>query len=463
MIQEINIDTKITANGFQVSVGNQKYPISYPQFVWDNFPGGYRKLLADSLAVAFTQHLLFTDTKGLNYGFPPPITQPYIFYELIYSVATAPAEFPKSNFTISKLLKNIYNSDFNIKYKQIPYPLDNLVSRELSEKNFVMPFSFGKDSLLTYSVMHELGFQPFPIFFREPTCIEQNKTKEAMRIKFIKQFNQDIMVIPNNLGNLRDKGGLMWGWDLLLVEYTMLALPFVYANKAKYFFWSNEQSLNETEIDNEGYVVNMTHDQSSQSVLKLNNLFRIFGSNAKIASVIEPLHELAIMYLLHTRFPQIGAYQKSCDTEGEKNPKWCGKCYECARVYAFLLVIGVDPKTVGFTDDMMTKKSLKLFHLFDNDIKKQSLDIIFPSKGERLLTLYLCYKQGIKNDVITAFKHQYLPYVERRKNELFAKYLVIHTSETMPKDLQNIIMPFYRKHLTPFFEKSYRIGSSSLR
>ena len=315
----------------------------------------------------------------------------------------------------------------------------------MNHKHSLMPMSFGKDSLLTYAIASELGLSPHPIFIEEPTCPRQNSKKKKLLSSFSKEFTHKITRFPNNLGFLRQGSSMMWGWDMLLVQYTTLFLPFVYHDKSAYFFWSNEQSSNEHALNHEGYLINSTHEQSIQWLLNLNNLYRMFGINTNISSLIEPLHELIILSILHNRYPDIGKYQLSCDDE-KTTHRWCGNCFECARVYLFFSALGIDPKSVGLMENMFAGKKKELFYLFSKHNTDQ-LNIVFQSYGERLLAFYLAYKRGAKGALIDEFVKKLLPKVEKQKSKLFAKYFTLHEMDTIPTTLRSPLKKIYREEL----------------
>lgn len=229
----------------------------------------------------------------------------------------------------------------------------------------------------------------------------------------------------------------MWGWDMLLLQYTILLLPFVFNEKPAYFFWSNEQSTNEHAVNREDYLVSSTHEQSVQWTLNVNNLYRMFGVNTTISSLLEPIHELFILSILHKRYPEVGKYQLSCDSERTKY-RWCGYCFECARVYLFFSALGIDPKSVGLMENMFTKKKEDLFYLFSKHKTDQS---------ERLLAFYLAYKRGVQGALMEKFVKTLLPRVEKQKSKLFAKYFAIHEMNTIPTALQTPLSKIYTEEL----------------
>lgn len=95
---------------------------------------------------------------------------------------------------------------------------------------------------------------------------------------------------------------------------------------------------------------------------------RIMSANVcGVYSALEPLEELSIFYMLHTKFADIGKYQFSCSATHPlvKGSQWCHDCAKCYRNYVFSLAIGIDPASIGFKQDMTLKTNLD--HNMDAD------------------------------------------------------------------------------------------------
>ena len=434
-------------------VDSKLYKTVYSKDVWSAFPLYLRPLLAQTAAHFYTHHLSLAKNCDIAYDFPQPGLSSFFMHGLFYALPEAVLEFPEAHFTAPNLLKTFFNSGYRTSFRGTPAPIHAHIPFLPSKQSVVMPFSFGKDSLLTYAVAREIGLSVTTIFFEEPTSDYENANKRVLGQRFHEEFGNAVVPFVNNLGSLREGAGVMWGWDLLLTQYTLLLLPYIYTKRAKYFFWSNERSTNESVVTPDGYRINPTHEQGVAWTLHLNNLLRAFGTNTLLATLHEPIHELGVLYILHHHYPEIGKYQLSClnDTDKPVSKRWCGDCYECARVFTFLLAIGVDPFRVGFTDNMLTAKKKRLHHLFSKEDQGRAVDILFQSKGERLLAFYLAYKRGVQGDLVNEFKSTLLPLVEKQRNQLIKKYLTFYEdSKSVPTELQRKIFPMYKRELEIF-------------
>lgn len=450
--EPINIYRKIIPNGINISFLRKSYDILYPSHVWKEFPVVCRQNFADSLTYFLTMHLILTknsETK-IIYDFPPPIIEPFFFKGMIYSLGETALVDEEKKLTTNSLLKLFYNCSFNIEFSGGPrYARFKNVNRN-SKKRAIIPFSFGKDSLLTFALSRELGISAYPIFFREPHCAYENRHKTRLAQRFFKEFDTEVNIFPLSAGWLRQVEKEWWGWDLLLTQYTLLLLPFLFGLRVKYLFWAHEQSCNDTLIDNDGFVVNPVFEQSKNWLLATNSAMRGLGCNSLFSSLIEPIYEIAVMKILHYRYPEIGKYQMSCFAEEKpaKTKRWCGVCSKCARIYIFLRALGISPKRVGFNQEMLSERKRHLYSLFANgEMKDSTYDQSGLGRDEQLLAFYLAYKKGIKGALINEFKKKYLSEARKREKELRGKYFGIHSIVTLPSELKTPLLKIYREEL----------------
>lgn len=447
----LNIYRSITRNGIEIEIGRKQYYITYPTHIWQQFPEVYRQTFADTLTYFLTRHLSLLDHHKLVYHFPPPATEPFFFKGMIYSLPETVLTDETKQLTMSGLIKMFYNSQFNTEFIGRPrYARFKNINRN-SWKRSIIPFSFGKDSLLTFALSQELGIKPYPIFFREPRQPYENKHKARLSERFFDEFDVDINFFPVTPGWLRQITENFWGWDLLLTQYTLFMIPFIFGVRSRYLFWGHEQSCNETFKDSEGYIVNPVYEQSHNWLLTSNAAAKILGCNAIMASLVEPIHELAIMKILHFRYPDVGKYQLSCfaDDEQSKTHRWCGNCSKCARMYIFMLALGITPRRVGFTANMMSRSKRHLFAVFTR--RKSAMDSAFDQTGaardEQLLAFTMAARKGAKGDLMTEFKKFYYREGKIREKELRNKYFGIHTTNTLTYELKKPLLSIFEEEL----------------
>ncbi len=441
---------KVIPNGIEISLERKSYQINYPASVWKEFPDIYRQNFADALAYSLTMHLCLNGHDKIIYNFPPPQFEPYFFKGMIYSLGETTL-LGNGNVRTSDLLRLFYNRHLNIEFTGRPrYNRFKNLNRN-TKNRAVIPFSFGKDSLLTFALSRELGIEPHAVFFREPKSPFENRHKRKLADRFFEEFSTNVEFFPVSAGRLRQTSGNWWGWDMVLTQYTLLLLPYLFGLRARYLFWAHEQSCNDFFCDTEGYMVNPVFEQSRNWLLTSNNLARQLGSNSVFASLLEPIHEIAIMKILHSRYPAIGKYQMSCFSEEDSaaTKRWCGQCSKCARIYVFMLALGLDPKSVGFTENLLVERKQELYSLFKKETDKNGVyDQSGLGRDEQLLAFLMAYRLGAKGGLIKIFKKEYLSEAKSRERELREKFFGIHTTDTLTYELKSRLIKIYRDELS---------------
>ena len=252
----LKINRKVLHNGIEITLGRKDYFITYPAAIWKEFPDVFRQTFADSLTYFLTMHLSLSNGHRILYNFPPPITEPFFFKGMVYSLSENYLTADNKS-KMADLLKLLYNRDFQIEFTGRPrYTRFKNVNRN-SKKRAVIPFSFGKDSLLTFALADELGIKPYLIFFREPRSPHENRHKYKLAQRFFDEFDIDVHFFPLAPGWLREVDtDNTWGWGLQLTQYTLLTIPYLFGLKSKYLFWAHEQSCNDTFVNGEGFILN---------------------------------------------------------------------------------------------------------------------------------------------------------------------------------------------------------------
>lgn len=350
------INTKQISSGFIVQINANVHEVTYPKDVWQALPSELRLQFAEFVSFFTTVHLTFKKNHHIFYDFPSPLSQGLYMYGLLLSMSEnlADAENPKRK--TSEYIKDVLNSFYKISFAKeirsvVPYK-----KYTPDAKSIIMPFSFGKDSLLTFGLCKELGLTPHLFYMVEPIKKYENSIKLKLAKEFTKEFSQLIHTISVPMSELKEWKGYAWGWDIFLTQYLLFLIPYIHYYRASFFLWSNGAIGNIYDADAEGFYVNKTFDQSSRWVSEMNTFVRNFGSSATVSSIIDPLPELSILYILHHRYPKIGKYQTSCFNELSKTKRWCGKCSECRKVYLYLAALDIDPTKVGFAETILKKR-----------------------------------------------------------------------------------------------------------
>ncbi|MEM4397760.1 MAG: hypothetical protein QW757_04015 [Candidatus Woesearchaeota archaeon] len=453
------IDCKKTNRGLRLIIDGKEYNLIFPEKIWKNYPEKLKDIFCDNYAYLKVLHLPqmlsqnwknksyknldieknFHDLKNLKFKTSYPMFKQQIFNAHLNNISFCA---DVDNVSTKEQLKNFL--DLNVTFEN--YEIKNLAyfdkeERKEKEEKAIVNMSFGKDSLLTFALAKELGLNPVPVFMLDNAVKLENEYKKELIKKFSKEFNTEVYIIDNQTGILHDYR--TWklprtelGYGHLMTELLFDIMPFVYYENAKYILFGDEKSCDDTYINNEGFLSYPVYDQSSDWVKEMDNMASFFGM--KVSSFIEPLYELAIIKILHKRYPEIGKYQMSCfpdENEYGKEHYWCEHCSKCARIYIFMLANNLYPKSIGFRTDMLVKENEHLFSCFGIE-KKEGCSVGYDASGcgseEQLYAFYLAYKNGFKGELIEKFKIDLLKNVEPRANELKKKYFGIHPSKTIP-------------------------------
>ena len=177
-----------------------------------------------------------------------------------------------------------------------------------------------------------------------------------------------MVFFPLSIGRLRQTKDLYWGWDIILSQYAFVLVPYYFYYQTCYLFFGNEQSVNYSVKDQEGFLINPVFEQSVFGMQHLQDIPKQFFIDTHIGSLIEPLHDHLILFILHSRYPDFGRFQMSCFSENDqaKNRRWCGNCEKCARLYIMFRALNISPKKVGFNEDMLTTDKEKYYVIFEN-------------------------------------------------------------------------------------------------
>lgn len=444
------ISSHVTDNGIMVRVNNKSFQLRYPPSIWRRFPKVHRKILAENLTYGTTFHLpyLYTSLKRVQYSSPVPLSEAFFFKGLSLALpSTAIMQSQKDKRVTSNLLRRLFDIDYVFSNKKTEIPPYNRTS--LSDHS-IMPFTFGKDSLLTFALARELGLSMYPVYISEPDYPFEETTKKLLAEPFKKEFKVQILFLKNNLGVFREPSG-WFGWELQLTHYSLMLLPYVYAKRAGYILFSNEQSCDDTITDTDGFKCNPVYEQSHGWLLQNSLMASLVGGNSlSIGTLLEPLYELAIEKILHTRYPEIAKYQSSCDLEvkPKNNGRWCQACSKCARIYVFLLAIGVDPKRVGFSNKLLSYRYRNLYSIFTtNKVRAYGYDQSEAGKDEQLFAFYLAYKKGVKGPLMSDFVRHYLRYVMNREKQFRRKFFGIHSTKTIPAPFKQKVLRIFRQEL----------------
>jgi len=448
----LNINFETTDNGIVANLNGKRFSLVYPAGVWSAYPEKTKAALVDNLAHLLTINApLIAGVKGVKYNTARPIFKPFFDEVVIKSLPHAVEDYAMST---KKILKQFSETKYEFSgepNKKFAYDKN----AELNEKS-VNPLSFGKDSLTSLAVCAEIGLNPTAIYINDTVSPTENKLKLEHTKRFPKKFAIDIFVVTNEFEQLNDfefweKNETCVGYTHMVTGFCFIALPFAHKFGAKYIVLGNQQDMNFAFKNKDGFLTYPSFDQTSEWMLKQSHMIKeATVGQAVVMSVIEPLTNIALTKILHTRYSEFGKHQVSCDClDASDEPRWCHDCNKCARNVLFMKAFSIDPGRVGLRNILLSKKNKKLFSLFHG----KEVDCYEKSKEARdqqLLAFLMAYENRARGELIELFKAKFLEEAKERETELRKKFFSIYKSKTMPKRIERAASSIYKEELSAF-------------
>lgn len=451
----VEIKGELKLKGIKININSSllttELELQYPENFWEDYPLENKSKLLDNLTYIFTAHLPFLLKKNIrleyNTGYPHVhswANQCFMrflpSYWYLYREKRGKSVFP--------LLKTMLNSRTCFsETKDVPPHFPRSI-----DENLIIPFTFGKDSLLTYAIAKDIGLKPKLVYFNEPTEIYARSHKQKLIKKFKQETGETVHYLENSLGNLREYGEGWFGWELALTSWTLLSLPFAYHYKSGYVVFSNEASCNDFFYDDENLKVLPDYEQSGQATEEMSILTQALSEGEVYTTTfLQGLHEIAIVAVLNKRYPKYLKYLMSCwaETKAAENKRWCANCSKCARIYLYLTANGIDPiKKAGFQDNLLTIEKENLFNVFGQKASGTGFDSFGINRDEQLLAFYLCYLRGNNSPLIKKFSvSPEKKEAEKRFEELMNKFYQLHQENLTPPQWKNKIDKIYLESL----------------
>lgn len=355
-------------DGFNLKVLGKNYRTQYPAGVWQSVPPVLRQVLLENLAFAETHWLplILKGYQSVDYNTAQPFFEPLLFKNQLYDLLFAEEVDNVKQLTY---LKQFYNLDFSFaNVSATAFNASAIPKFKTKQRVAIIPFTFGKESLLLVPLCLELGIKPVLVYIQEPSQPYEEKYKLKKLKEFQKKYKLTCHFVKHQPGLFRygrafkSKFISELGWGTQVTLITLLVMPFVYRYGASHIFFGNEYSNNDVKEAN-GWKVFSCADQTQPITGSQNNLVNYFtGGQSQLNGVLEPLEEINIFYLLHHRYPELGRYQFSCfaDQPLYRGSQWCHRCYKCTRLFLFARTLGLDPYALGFKKDLLNDP--KLWH-----------------------------------------------------------------------------------------------------
>jgi len=442
------IISKPVKSGINVRFKNKSYNLIYPKKIWKAYP--FKHLLTSNYIPLATISLpLLLNLGKIHYNYPAPIF--YERYKELMEKDLPSSTYDYTHQNATKMIKKFLQIKFNFKGKQQKKEIKHKIKQIKSKHHAIIPLSLGKDSLLTLAVSQEIGLNPASVYINDTVSPKENRLKLVFGKKLSKEFKLKHYVVTNNIEKINDfdtwkKPETSINYSHMITGFCFLALPFVNFFNSKYIILGNQQDMNFTFKDKEGYLIYPAFDQHKYWTNIQNKMLNAFTEHeVHITSVIQPLTNIAIIKILHKRYPKIAKYQISCDCiNTSRDKRWCNKCNKCARLALFMKAFGINTKKLGLRN-LFDKKNKHLYALFSGkgvDRYEKSIE----AKEQQLLGFLLASRLGERGYLIDFFKKHYLEEAELNEERLRKKYFGIWES-TLPKEIKQDVCSIYKEEM----------------
>ncbi len=234
--------------------------------------------------------------------------------------------------------------------------------------------SGGKDSLLSFGLLSELGYDTHPIFLNESgrhwyTALNsyrdlRSRQSQTSRVwtnsdRLFSFMLRQLPFIRPDFADVRADEYPIRLWTVAVFLFG--ALPLLRKRGIGRLVIGNEHDTTVRAVHQGISHYDGLYDQSRPFDDALTRYFARKGWGVAQFSILRPLSELLILRTLTRRYPELQQHQVSCHAthlEGERALP-CGKCEKCRRIVGMLTGIGADPRNCGYTDAQI-EECLKL-------------------------------------------------------------------------------------------------------
>lgn len=225
--------------------------------------------------------------------------------------------------------------------------------------------SGGKDSLLSFGLIDELGFETHPIFINESgrhwfTALNAyNHFKANVPVTARVWTNSDrvfawmlrhMSFIRQDFSRIRSDEYPIRLWTVAVFLFG--ALPLLRKRKiARLLIGDEFDTSHRTSYKGITHYDGL-YDQSRYFDNALSRYFLKKGWNITQFSIVRPLSEMLIQKILTQRYPHLQEHQVSCHAAHKEGGRIhpCARCEKCRRIVGMLKVINGDPTRCGYTE-----------------------------------------------------------------------------------------------------------------
>ena len=262
--------------------------------------------------------------------------------------------------------------------------------------------SGGKDSLLSFGLMEELGRDVHPIFVNESgrhwfTALNayrhfRDNIPNTARVwvnadRFFAWILRRMPFIRKDFANLRADEYPIRLWTVAVFLFGVL--PLMQKRGIGRLIIGDEFDTSRRVTTSGIRHYDGLYDQSRWFDDALSRYFTRKGWSITQFSVLRPLSELLIEKILVKRYPHLQEHQTSCHATHKKDDRIrpCGRCEKCRRIVGMLTALSEDPTRCGYTGEQI---QACLTDLFEKGVYSQA-----SAEAGQLFYL-LSHSEGLK-------------------------------------------------------------------
>lgn len=291
------------------------------------------------------------------------------------------------------VLKNTYtrakiefedDPDVSVRGELTPWKTSNM--------RYCILSSGGKDSLLSYGLIRDLGKEAHPIYINESgrhwfTALNAFRYSEknipnTSRVwtnsdRVFNWMKRHMSFVKNNFSNYRMDEYPIRLWTVAVFLFG--ALPLMRKRGIGRLVIGDE--FDTTRVMNHLGIPHYDglFDQSRFFDDSMSEYFSKKKWNLSQFSILRPISEIMIQKVLVKRYPELQAEQVSCHATHIKDGRVlpCGTCEKCRRIIAILSAMDEDPRRCGYTQKQIIKCLSSIEKQKVNQISEDSSQLFF--------------------------------------------------------------------------------------
>lgn len=310
-----------------------------------------------------------------------------------------PNLFLEKSFSPPSVLKQSSYTNAKVVFPDELYPADH-TQWSVKENSCGVLLSGGKESLLSYGILNEIGLETHPVFINESgrhwyTALNsyryfRENIPNTARVwtnsdRVFSWMVRHLPFIRGDFVNLRADDYPVRLWTVAVFLFGVL--PLLRKRKAGYLVIGDEYDTTR-KVEYEGIPhFDGLYDQSRFFDRDITEYFARKAWNVRQFSIVRPLSELLVLRILVERYPELQMQQVSCHMASIKEEKAypCGKCEKCHRIVGMLKALGADPTRCGYTEDQIGQCLVRLPEKNLHQESASSMQTLYRLSEKRLI------------------------------------------------------------------------------